>query len=109
MTQDNYMSAIRKAKNLITELLNEPDCGKLTFNGRGDLDDLTITGPDDLNRVVIGTVIAISGEEWMCASMGDYETRQWRHCMSGRHAASEELYILALETNGRLTYCHEGI
>lgn len=68
MTNDNYLEAIIEAKGLLSELLEDPDHGKLTFKGLNGLEDLTITGPQELEDLISGTVLAIGIGEWMAMS-----------------------------------------
>lgn len=45
MDNNNYVETIDEVKDLLSELLNDPDHGKLTFTGLNGLDDLIIIGP----------------------------------------------------------------
>ena len=65
---NNYIETINEVKDLLTELLNDPDRGELTFKGLRLLDDLTITGPRDLEDLIPGTVLAVNYGEWMATS-----------------------------------------
>ena len=109
MTNDNYLEAITEAKGLLSELLNDPDHGKLTFKGLNGLDDLTITGPQELEDIVSGTVLAIGIGEWMAMSRPLGGGRYWRNFRGSRVATSAELYIHALKQPDNLTYCHKGL
>ena len=108
MDNNNYMEAINEAKDLLTELLNDPDHGKLTFNGLHGLDDLIITGPQELEDLTSGTVLAIGNGEWMstCASLDEY--RHWQSFRGDKVATSNDLYLRALGQPNRLSYCHKG-
>lgn len=108
MADDNYLEAINEAQNLLTELLNDREHGKLTFKGRNSLDDLTITGPHGLNSLTPGVVLAIDGDEWMALTGQAYESRQWQHFTGTRRARNEELYIIALKNADELAHCHNG-
>lgn len=57
MINNNYLEAITEAKDLLSELLNDPDHGTLTFVGMHNLDDLTITAPQELDGLISGTVL----------------------------------------------------
>lgn len=109
MNNNNYMEAINEAKELLTELLNDPDHGELTFKGLNGLEDLTITGPQELEDIVSGTVLAIDTSEWMATSVIMTEGRHWQSFRSGKVATNEELYIRALKKPGVLTLCHKGL
>lgn len=109
MTNNNYLEAITEAKGLLSELLNDPDHGKLTFKGLGGLDDLTITGPQELEDLISGTVLAIGIGEWMAMSLPLEGGRHWQNFRASRVATSAELYIHALEEPDNLTYCHRGL
>ena len=109
MTNNNYLEVIAEAKGLLSELLNDPDHGKLTFKGLNGLDDLTITGPQELEDIVSGTVLVIDTSEWMATSVIMTEGRHWQSFRSGKVATSEELYIRALKKPGVLTLCHKGL
>ena len=109
MTNNNYMNAIHEAQALVTEILNDPDHGKLTFAGRNGLEDEIITSPRDLDELFPGSVLAISGVEWMALDSGFVEPRQWQHYGGRKRATNEELYLIALKTPNNLQYCHEGI
>ena len=109
MTNDNYANAIIEAKGLLSELLNDPDHGKLTFKGLNGLDDLTITGPQELEDIVSGTVLAIGIGEWMAMSRPLERDRYWQNFRGSRVATSAELYICALKEPDNLTYCHRGL
>lgn len=106
---NNYIETINEVKDLLTELLNDPDHGELTFKGLRLLDDLTITGPQDLEDLISGTVLAIDASEWMATSVIMTEGRHWQSFRSGKVATSEELYIRALKKPGSLTLCHKGL
>lgn len=106
---DNYMNAIREAQALVIEILNDPDHGKLMFAGRNGLEDEIITSPRDLDALPSGSVLAISGVEWMAVNSGFAEPQQWQHCGGRKRATNEELYLIALKTPNNLQYCHEGI
>lgn len=109
MTNDNYMNAIREAQNLLNELLNDPDHGKLTFMGMRGLDDLTITGPRELDDFISGTVLAIGCKEWMAVAGDVGNLRQWQSFRAGKRITNEELYLLALADAERLSHCHAGL
>lgn len=109
MDNNNYIETINEVKDLLTELLNDPDHGELTFKGLRLLDDLTITGPQDLEDLISGTVLAIDASEWMATSVIMTEGRHWQSFRSGKVATSEELYIRALKKPGSLTLCHKGL
>lgn len=109
MTQDNYMIAIREAQALVTEILNDPVHGKLTFAGRNGLEDKIIASPRDLYTLPLGSVLAINGAEWMALDRDFDEVRQWQHYGGRNRATNEELYLIALKATGGLQYCHEGI
>ena len=109
MNNNNYVESINEAKELLTELLNDPDHGELTFKGLRLLDDLTITGPRELDDLISGTVLAIDASEWMATSEIMTEGRHWQSFRSGKVATSEELYIRALKKPGVLTLCHKGL
>lgn len=106
---NNYIETINEVKDLLTELLNDPDHGELTFKGLRLLDDLTITGPQDLEDLISGTVLAIDASEWMATGAIMAGGRQWQSFRSEKAATSEELYIRALKKPGSLTLCHEGL
>ena len=108
MGDDNYVSAINEAKNLLTELLNDPDHGKLTFEGINGLNDLIITGPSRLDGCTTGAVLVIDGDEWMSLSTRHPMQRQWQCFMGGLQATSEELYLIALKNADDLHYAHTG-
>lgn len=42
MTDSNYREVIDDVQDILTELLDDPEHGKLTFKGLHGLDDLTI-------------------------------------------------------------------
>ena len=66
MTDSNYRTAIDDVQDLLIELLDDPEHGKLTFKGLHGLDDLTITGPNGahrLNLLPFGTVLAIDNQD----------------------------------------------
>lgn len=109
MTNDNYLVAIIEAQDLLSELLNDPDHGKLTFKDLNGLDDLTITGPQELDDLISGTVLAIDNGEWMAISQSAGERRYWQNFRGGRVATSAELYIRALKNPNNLSCCHRGL
>lgn len=109
MTDDNYVNAIREAQDLLKELLNDPNHGKLTFKGMRGLDDLTITEPRQLGSVTTGLVIAIGVREWMALGTGVNEYRLWQSCTGDRTTTSEELYLIAVRAQSDLSYCHAGL
>lgn len=109
MTNDNYANAIIEAKGLLSELLNDPDHGKLTFKGLNGLEDLIITSPQELEDLISGTVLAIGIGEWMAMSRPPEEGRYWQNFRGNRGATSAELYIRALKQPDNLTYCHKGL
>lgn len=109
MTDNNYMNSISEARNLLDELLNDPDHGKLTFKGANILNDLIITGPRELNDLISGTLLAIGNGEWMALATSPSASRQWQNFRVGKRVTSEELYLLALMDPNRLAYCHEGL
>lgn len=109
MTDDNYVKAIHEAQDLLTELLNDPDHGKLIFKGRRGLSDLTITGPRELNGLISGAVLSIGGGEWMALDMRAGDAPQWQHYCGTRRATNEELYLTALANADHLSYCHTGL
>lgn len=109
MTDDKYLKAIGDAQRLLTELLNDPDHGELTFKGARGLDDLTITGPEELNEVTSGALVVIDDVEWMALGQNVREPRQWQRFTGGHRATSEELYRLALENADNLYYIHDGL
>lgn len=109
MSSDNYLNAINEARDLLTELLNDPEHGKLTFKGLNGLNDLTITSPRGLNGPSAGTVLIIDGDEWMAITGGMLGPRQWQHYKGTWRVTNEELYILALENASDLKHCHDGL
>ena len=109
MTNDNYLEAIIEAKGFLSELLNDPDHGKLTFKGLNGLDDLTITGPQELEDIVSGTVLAIGIGEWMAMSRPLEGGRYWQGFRASKIATSAELYIRALKEPNSLTCCHMAL
>ena len=109
MTNNNYLKAINEAQRLLTELLNDPDHGELTFKGARGLDDLTITGPEELNDVISGALVVIDDVDWMALGHNVREPRQWQRFTGGHRATSEELYRLALENADNLHYIHDGL
>lgn len=109
MADDNYLEAINEAQNLLTELLNDREHGKLTFKGRNSLDDLTITGPHGLNSLAPGAVLTIDGDEWMALTERMLGSRQWQCFAGARRASNEELYIIALKNADELAHCHNGL
>lgn len=109
MTYDNYMDAINEAQNLLTELLNDPEHGKLTFRGLRGLEDLTITSPQGLEDLISGTVLAIDSSEWMGLTTCEGEHRHWQNFASPKVATSEKLYTLALKKPSSLSYCHKAL
>lgn len=109
MNNNNYVETIDEAKELLTELLNDPDHGELTFKGLRLLDDLTITGPRDLEDLLPGTVLAVNYGEWMATSAIVTAGRHWQNFESGKVATSEELYVHALKESDALVYCHKGL
>ena len=109
MTNDNYANAIIEAKGLLSELLNDPDHGKLTFKGLHDLEDLTITGPQELEDLISGTVLAISNVEWMAISQPPGVRRYWQNFRGGKVETSDDLYIRALKNQNNLACCHMGL
>lgn len=109
MTNDNYANAIIEAKGLLLELLNDPDHGKLTFKGMHGLDDLTITGPQELEDLISGTVLALDNGEWMAIGQPLGGGRRWQSFRASRVATSAELYIRALKYPNGLACCHMGI
>ena len=109
MTDDNYMNAIREAQNLLNELLNDPDHGKLTFKGINGLDDLIITQPQELDDLISGTVLVIDRREWMALTTSLHTPRPWQCFRHGTRVTSKELYTLALMRPSDLTYCHVGL
>lgn len=108
MTNNNYMNAINEAKNLLKELLNDPEHGKLTFKGINGLDDLDITGPEKLNNLSSGAVLMIDGNEWLALSHQVGEPRQWQCYLTDHRMASKGLYLLALKNADDLYYIHDG-
>lgn len=108
MTDNNYMNTIREAENLLSELLNDPDHGKLTFEGINGLNDLTITGPRQLDGLTSGAVVVIDGDEWMALSIRPIRPQRWQCFMGGLQATSEELYLHALKNADDLHYAHTG-
>lgn len=91
MTNDNYMNAINEAKKLLKELLNDPEHGKLTFKGVRGLNDLVITGPEELDDVISRALVAIDDAEWMALGYNVCEPRQWQRwaqCTSEHHLAA---------------------
>lgn len=109
MINNNYLEAITESKDLLSELLNDPDHGTLTFVGMHDLDDLTITAPQELDDLISGTVLVVGRGEWMALTAGEGERRHWQNFASSRVASSEELYTLALNQPGSLSCCHKGL
>ena len=109
MTNDNYANAIIEAKGLLSELLNDPDHGKLTFKGLHNLEDLTITGPQELEDLISGTVLAISNTEWMAISQPTGARRYWQNFRGGKVETSDDLYIRALKNPNNLACCHMGL
>lgn len=109
MISGNYMDAINEAKALLSQLLNDPDHGKLTFNGLHGVSDLTITGPQELEDLISGTVLAINHFEWMAISQPVDRPRYWQSFRGDKFATSEELYTHALRTPDYLTCCHMGL
>ena len=107
MTDDNYMRAIGDAQRLLAELLNDPEHGRLTFEGINGLNDLTITGPNMLDGCTSGAVVVIDGDEWMALSCQSL-VRRWQCFRGGLQATSEELYLLALKNADDLHYAHTG-
>lgn len=108
MTNNSYMNAISEARNLLTELLNDPDHGELTFGGVNGFNDLIITGPSGLDGCTSGAVVVIDGDEWMALNTRRQHLRQWQCFIGGLQATSEELYLLALENADDLHYAHTG-
>lgn len=108
MTDDNYLYAINEAQNLLTELLSDPEHGRLTFKGVSGLDDLTITGPQELNNLSSGAVLIIDGNEWLALSHQVGKPRQWQCYFAEHRMASTELYLLALKNADDLYYVHDG-
>lgn len=109
MTDDNYMNAIQEAQSLLDELINDPDHGKLTFEGLRGLSDLTITGPCELNDLTCGTVLSIGGGEWMALKAHPGEAPLWQHYGGMRRLTNKELYLHALADAERLAHCHAGL
>lgn len=109
MTNDNYLDTIIEAQDLLSELLNDPDHGKLTFKGLCGLEDLTITGPQELEDLISGTVLAIGSGEWMSMSQPLEECRYWQSFSGSSTATSMELYIRALKHPDSLSCCHRGL
>lgn len=108
MTDDNYLNAINEAQNLLTELLSDPEHGKLTFEGINGLDDLTITGPQELNNLSSGAVLIIDGNEWLALSHQVGKPRQWQCYIAEHRMTSKELYLLALKNADDLHCVHDG-
>ena len=108
MTDDNYMRAIGDAQRLLAELLNDPEHGKLTFEGINGLNDLIITGPSGLDDCISGAVVVIGGDEWMSLDPCYPRRRQWQCPVGGLQTASEELYFIALKNADDLYYAHTG-
>ena len=109
MTNDNYLETITEAKGLLSELLNDPDHGKLTFKGLHGVSDLTITSPQELEDLIRGTVLAINSAEWMAISQPLEGKRYWQCFSASKVATSEELYIRALKCPNGLHCCHRGL
>ena len=116
MTDSNYREVIDDVQDILTELLDDPEHGKLTFKGLHGLDDLTITGPNGahgLNCLPFGTVLAIDNQEWMAigrAGVGRFgEYVQWQHVAGNLRFTSAELYIRALRSHNNLCHCHKGL
>lgn len=109
MTNDNYLEAITEAKGLLSELLEDPDHGKLTFKGLHNLEDLTIIGPQELEDLISGTVLAIGNGEWMAISHSLGEGRYWQSFRGGKVETSDDLYIRALKEPNNLTCCHMAL
>lgn len=109
MNTDNYLNTINNTKDLLTELLNDPNHGKLTFMGIHGLDNLTITSPQQLDDLISGTVLAIGRSEWMAIAPLEGDRRYWQNFSSPRVATSEALYLRALKASNGLTYCHAGL
>ena len=108
MSHDNYLNAISEAKKLLTELLNAPEHGKLTFEGINGLNDLNVTGPNSLDGLTTGAVVVIDGDEWMSLTTCVASSRQWQ-CFRGElRVTSEELYLIALKNADDLHYAHTG-
>lgn len=108
MTQDNYKQAIRDTQCLLHDLLHDPNHGTLAFRGKRGLEDLNVLTPDNLENLVSGAVLMIDGEEWMAIASDFDEPRQWQHYGGRRLVSSEELYVIALEHEENLRYCHSG-
>lgn len=108
MTDDKYLQAIQEAQDLLTELLNDPEHGKLTFKGVRGLDDLTITDSTGLDDVISGALVAIDDAEWMALGHNVHGPRQWQRFTGGIRATSEELYLLALKNADNLRHIHDG-
>lgn len=109
MTNDNYLNAIIEAKGLLSELLEDPDHGELTFKGLDGLEDLIITSPQELEDLISGTVLAIGNGEWMAISHSLEEGRYWQGFRASKIATSAELYIRALKKPNNLTCCHMAL
>lgn len=108
MSDDKYLQAIDEAQRLVTELLNDPEHGKLTFKGANGLDDLTLTGPEKLNNLSSGAVLIIDGDEWLALSRPMCEQRQWQCFIGEQRMMSKELHIHALKNADNLYYVHDG-
>lgn len=109
MTDDNYMEAIERAQDLLDALLNDPNHGALMFEGVNGLDNLIITGPNELDTLTSGTVLAICREEWMALGTIGCHGVRWQHFMSGKRVTSERLYLNALDNESDLLVCHKGL
>lgn len=109
MTNETYLSAINKAQELLTELLEDTDHGQLTFNALNDLEDLEVASPLRLSNLPVGSVLAIGGSEWMLLDTPCREGSEWQNYKSGLQVTSAELYILALKSTATLRYCHRGL
>lgn len=109
MISGNYMDAINEAKDLLSQLLNDPDHGKLIFEGEHDVSDLIVTGPRELEDLISGTVLAINNNEWMALSQPLEGRRCWQNFRANKVATSEELYIRALRNPTSLICCHRGL
>lgn len=77
--------------------------------GEHDASDLIVTGPQELEDLISGTVLAINNNEWMALSQPLEGRRCWQSFRANKVATSEELYIRALRNPTSLICCHRGL
>lgn len=101
---DIYINLVAKARGLLEDILEDENHGVLTFEGINGFENLTVKGPGDLERLRIGTVVAVGSTEWMRVGVD-----KWVACYEDyNHLSSADMYVKCLAA-GQLRLCHKGI